>query len=91
MANGTYIHTPKPYNPNVYIQESWKYALYYYPEKIDSTIGSWRITELLYLETSADLQSRELGCGLWYPAMKIPNQKKYEKRITDKGWSLEFV
>ena len=95
LTNGTYIHTPKPYNPDVYIQEKGDYALYYYPDKENPTIGSWRITNFSQLGNSADLESSNLGSGLWYPTYRIPHDKKYEKIDDDENkdedrWLLEF-
>ena len=49
--------------------------------------GSWRTSGgLTYAGGSADPSSKDLGCGSYYPAYKIPIGDKYKDFTGEKGW-----
>ncbi len=83
---GVYVHKPQSFNPDVYVnqiqdEDGYYWLLYYYNEKDDCELGSWRISVCDYPDgsgqTCSDPNSPYLGYGFFYP-------KGYQRAVSEK-------
>ena len=98
---GKYFHLPLSYNKDVYVNETIDTnivrILYYYNDKDNEDLGSWRLTtaEVINIEESlrstVDLSSPDCGAGFYYIYHKRDVSTKFNNFIVDQELEMFFL